>query len=58
VVRDMASPWLPKSSGASVQTTQLLIEYDPQPLFDAGNLDKAPQPIVNAAREQLRKFGQ
>jgi putative intracellular protease/amidase len=28
------------------QAIQLGIEYDPQPPFDAGSLDKAPQPVV------------
>jgi putative intracellular protease/amidase len=28
------------------QAIQLAIEYDPQPPFDAGSLEKAPQPVV------------
>ena len=43
---------------AAAQTAQLLIEYDPQPPFDAGNPDKAPPQIVSAAREEFRKLSQ
>ena len=31
------------------QTIQLLIEYDPQPPFDAGSPEKAPPEIVETA---------
>jgi hypothetical protein len=34
------------------QTLQLASEYDPQPPFDAGTPDKAPQPIVDFLRER------
>ena len=47
-----------KFRAAAAQTAQRLIEYDSQTPFGAGNQDKAPQPIVNAAREQFRRFGQ
>jgi hypothetical protein len=40
----------------AAQLTQLLIEYDPQPPFDAGSPDKAPLPIVTAAREEFSKL--
>lgn len=33
------------------KTIQLLIEYDPQPPFDAGSPDKAPEQIVSNLRE-------
>lgn len=36
---------------AAALIAQLFIKYDPQPPFGAGNPDKAPQPIVNAAQE-------
>lgn len=40
----------------AAQLTQLLIEYDPQPPFDAGSPDKAPSKIVDAAREEFSKL--
>jgi transcriptional regulator GlxA family with amidase domain len=43
---------------AAAQTTQLLIEYDPQPPFDAGSPNKAPLPVVSAAREAFHKLSQ
>jgi hypothetical protein len=33
------------------QAVQLSIEYDPQPPFDAGSPDKAPEPIVELVRQ-------
>jgi transcriptional regulator GlxA family with amidase domain len=42
----------------AAQLTQLLIEYDPQPPFDAGSPDKAPPSIVSAAREEFRKLNE
>jgi hypothetical protein len=33
------------------KTIQLLIEYDPQPPFDAGSTSKAPPEIVARIRE-------
>jgi len=32
------------------QAIQLGIEYDPQPPFDAGSVDKAPKEIVELVR--------
>jgi hypothetical protein len=57
VVRDMALTLVAEKFGpAAAHTAHLLIEYDPQPPFGAGNPNKAPQPIVNAARDQFRKL--
>jgi len=56
--RHGAHPGCRKVRAAAAHTVQLLIEYDPQPPFSAGNPDKAPQPIVNAARDQFHKFSQ
>ena len=40
-----------KIAGPEVaQAIQLGIEYDPQPPFDAGSADKAPQEIVELVR--------
>jgi transcriptional regulator GlxA family with amidase domain len=36
------------------QAIQLMIEYDPQPPFDAGSPQKAPAEIVRAMRERSR----
>ncbi|HEY6288844.1 MAG TPA: DJ-1/PfpI family protein [Nitrospiraceae bacterium] len=56
---DMALTLVAEEFGAAAaQTAQLLIEYDPQPLFDTGSPDKAPPPIVSAAREQFSKISQ
>lgn len=35
------------------QTTQLLMQYDPQPPYDAGTLENAPAEIISAARAAL-----
>ena len=54
---DMALTLVAEEFGAeAAQLTQLLIEYDPQPPFDAGSPDKAPAAIVNAAREEFSKL--
>jgi transcriptional regulator GlxA family with amidase domain len=54
---DMALKLVAEEFGAdAAQLTQLLIEYDPQPPFDAGSPDKAPSAIVNAAREEFSKL--
>lgn len=37
----------------AAQAAQLLIEYDPQPPFDAGSLAKADQPTIDRATEYL-----
>lgn len=56
---DMALTLVAEEFGvAAAQTAQLLIEYDPQPPFDAGSLDKAPPQIVSAARDEFRKLSQ
>ena len=49
---DMALFLLGKISGEEfAQTIQLLIEYDPQPPYDAGSTSKAPPEIVERIRE-------
>jgi putative intracellular protease/amidase len=49
---DIALFLLGKISGEEfAQTIQLLIEYDPQPPYDAGSTSKAPQEIVERIRE-------
>jgi transcriptional regulator GlxA family with amidase domain len=54
---DMALTLVAEEFGANAaQLTQLLIEYDPQPPFDAGSPDKAPSLIVNEAREAFAKL--
>lgn len=54
---DMALALVAEQFGAAAaQTAQLIIEYDPQPPFDAGSPDKAPAPIVAALREQFGKL--
>lgn len=54
---DMALTLVAEEFGAkAAQLTQLLIEYDPQPPFNAGSPDKAPSAIVNEAREAFAKL--
>jgi hypothetical protein len=54
---DMALTLVAEEFGANAaQLTQLLIEYDPQPPFDAGSPEKAPAQIVTAAREGFTKL--
>lgn len=54
---DMALILVAEEFGAdAAQLTQLLIEYDPQPPFDAGSPDRAPSLIVNEAREAFAKL--
>jgi len=56
---DMALTLVAEEFGSeAAQLTQLLIEYDPQPPFDAGSPDKATPPTVRAAREAFRKLSQ
>lgn len=56
---DMALTLVAEEFGSdAAQLTQLLIEYDPQPPFDAGSPDKAPPLIVSAARKEFRKLSQ
>ena len=53
----MALTLVAEEFGASAaQLTQLLIEYDPQPPFNADSPDKAPMLIVNEAREAFAKL--
>lgn len=52
---DMALTLTARIAGeAQAQQAQLLMEYDPQPPFDAGSPDKAPPAVVAALRERLR----
>lgn len=37
------------------QVTQLLIEYDPQPPYNTGHVDKAPDEIVALARKEMAR---
>lgn len=54
---DMALTLVAEEFGVeAAQLTQLLIEYDPQPPFNAGSPDKAPSLIVNTAREAFAKL--
>lgn len=54
---DMALTLVAEEFGTeAAQLTQLLIEYDPQPPFNAGSPDKAPAMIVNEAREAFIKL--
>ena len=54
---DMALTLVAEEFGAeAAQLTQLLIEYDPHPPFNAGSPDKAPSEIVVAAREGFAKL--
>jgi transcriptional regulator GlxA family with amidase domain len=52
---DMALALTAKVAGEQVaQAIQLGIEYDPQPPFDAGSPDKAPEQIVELLRARSR----
>lgn len=51
---DMALALVARIAGPELaQAIQLGIEYDPQPPFDAGSVDKAPAAIVAAVRAAL-----
>ena len=51
---DMALTLVAEEFGiVAAQAAQLVIEYDPQPPFDAGSPDKAPAAVVSALREQF-----
>ena len=42
----------------AAQAIQLIIEYDPQPPFDSGSLEKAPAEIIELAKSAVeREFG-
>lgn len=48
---DMALHLLGRIAGDDVaRTVQLMTEYDPQPPYDAGSPEKAPEPIVTFSR--------
>jgi transcriptional regulator GlxA family with amidase domain len=48
---DMALTLVARAVGPEVaQAIQLGIEYDPQPPFDTGSVDKAPQAIIDLVR--------
>ena len=52
---DMALRLVQKIAGDDLaQALQLGIEYDPQPPFDTGSPEKAPQHIVELVREAMR----
>jgi putative intracellular protease/amidase len=52
---DMALTLAGRIAGDQVaQSIQLMIEYDPQPPYDAGSVDKAPAEIVTALRNRSR----
>jgi putative intracellular protease/amidase len=52
---DMALTLVARIAGDEVaQAVQLGIEYDPQPPFDAGSPEKAPEPIVEFLRASSR----
>lgn len=54
---DMALTLVAEEFGVeAAQLTQLLIEYDPHPPFNAGSPEKAPTQIVTAAREGFTKL--
>lgn len=56
---DMALTLVAEEFGRdAAELVQLLIEYDPQPPFDAGSPDKASPLIVSTAREEFRKLNQ
>jgi transcriptional regulator GlxA family with amidase domain len=49
---DMALHLMAQIAGEDfAKTIQLMIEYDPQPPFDAGSPEKAPPQIVTQLRE-------
>lgn len=37
---------------------QLILEYDPQPPFDTGSVQKAPQPLVEDIKKMLQAFSE
>ena len=53
---DMALYLAAKVAGVeTAQAIQLMIEYDPQPPFDTGSIDKASASVRQAAESQLRR---
>ncbi|HEX8163923.1 MAG TPA: DJ-1/PfpI family protein [Pyrinomonadaceae bacterium] len=54
---DMALYLAAEIAGAeAAQTIQLIIEYDPQPPFDAGSTEKASPAVVEAARREMARL--
>jgi hypothetical protein len=54
---DMALVLVQRIAGPEVaQAIQLGIEYDPQPPFDSGSIEKAPPEIVALVREHAGDF--
>jgi putative intracellular protease/amidase len=54
---DMALYLAGEIAGAeAAQTIQLIMEYDPQPPFDAGSTAKAPAAVVDAARREMARL--
>lgn len=52
---DMALTLTGKLAGDDIaQSIQLMIEYDPQPPYDAGSADRAPAEIVSRLRDHSR----
>lgn len=39
---------------SAAEQVQLMIEYDPQPPFDAGHISKASDEVVESARQEMR----
>jgi putative intracellular protease/amidase len=55
---DMALQLAARIAGPDIaQAIQLVIEYDPQPPFDAGSTAKAPPHVVELVREQIAAGG-
>jgi transcriptional regulator GlxA family with amidase domain len=53
---DMALTLVARIAGPEVaQTVQLAIEYDPQPPFDAGSPERAPEASVAFVRDAVRR---
>ena len=56
---DMALELVALEAGPEVaQAAQLVIEYDPQPPFDAGSPAKAPKPVVELVTRLARQAGE
>ncbi|MDJ0689531.1 MAG: DJ-1/PfpI family protein [Xenococcaceae cyanobacterium MO_188.B32] len=54
---DLALLLISETLGAErAKIAQLLIEYDPQPLFNAGHMSKAEAPVVKKARAKITKI--
>ena len=54
---DMALTLVAKMAGDdAAQSVQLVIEYDPQPPFDAGSPKKAPAHVIEMVRQALAQY--